>query len=139
MTENLEQIESVEVQELKTIAVDADQFIQIRLLLAQAYNYEGAATVSNSQNAIDALTKASAETDPQRAMLMQSVGSLSAVIAQQETINSNLLSQVQFCKETIAILLLMLEEISPLNTENAEAELEPIEEPKQETELATAE
>jgi len=126
---NLEAVEGQEsLEELKledtaeTVEVTVDQLLQIRLLLAQAYNYEGSATVASSQSAIDMLTKASAETDPQRAMLMQSIGSLSAVVSQQETIVSNLNSQVQFCKETIGVLLLMLEQIAPLTLEEPQSE-----------------
>jgi hypothetical protein len=131
-TETLELVEVAESQdtleELKledtaeTILVTTDQLLQIRLLLAQAYNYEGSATVASSQSAIDMLTQASTETDPQRAMLMQSIGSLSAVVSQQETIVSNLNSQVQFCKETMGILLLMLEQIAPLTSEEPQPE-----------------
>jgi hypothetical protein len=134
VVENLEPTEDVSaLEELKledtaeTVEVTTDQLLQIRLMLVQAYNYEGTATVASSQNAIDMLVKASTEADPQRAMLMQSIGSLSAVVAQQETIVSNLSSQVQFCKETIAVLLLALEQIAPLTVE------EPQPEPAQET------
>jgi hypothetical protein len=149
MTENLEQIEALKereitMEEVTAVQLTVDQITEMRLLSLQAYYYEGKGEIADPADAIEMLNLSKNETDSKSAMLYQSLGSALSIVAQQRTVNSSLSNKVQFCQETFGLLLLMLEQISPLagnpaEIEQAETEPEAISEPQPETELATAE